>query len=114
MWVYMNKDLFFPIRNESDLGLEREWEPDLVVGWLACHGRATKLQCLGSLVTDGHSAQGRTGTERGGGLLPAKRHALATPPAGPMGSMGTLLFWWTQAAGDKESSQVDKVSPALT
>lgn len=111
MWVSMNKDLLFPIRNESDIGLDREWELDLVVRWLACHGRATKLQRLGSLVTDGHSAQGRRGTEGGGLLLPAERHAPATPPAGPV---GTLLFWWTQAAGDKKSSQVDKVSPALT
>lgn len=62
MWASMKKDLLFPIRNESDLGLDREWQPDLVVGWLAWHGKATKLQCPGSLVTDGSlSTQHRAG-----------------------------------------------------
>lgn len=69
----MKKDLLFPIRNESDLGLGREWQPDLVVRWLACHGRATKLQCPGTLVTDGHSACS-AGSERDG--------RGRTPPAG--------------------------------
>lgn len=71
VWASMKKDLLFPIRNESDLGLDREWQPDLVVGWLAWHGKATKLQCPGSLVTDGPRSTGLERFGRG-----------RTPPAG--------------------------------